>query len=114
VSDINEVAKRPEHVLFEVHKEERALEERLAKAKEDAKKIVLDARAEASKMVADATDARLKVELKIVEDRLEKEREAKKVEVVNDEEEVEILTAAAAKNWDKTLKLVLSNVLPTT
>jgi len=113
VSNTNEVAKRPEHVLFEVHKEERALEEKLVKAKEAAKKTVIDAKAEASKMLSDATDARLKVELEIVEARLDKEREAKKVEVVNDEEEVALLTTAAAKNWGKTVEMILSNVLPT-
>jgi len=87
------VALPGEHVLFKIHREEKALEEKLAKVKEDAKKIVVAAKADAEAMVNLAKEER---------------HEAKKEEKVDDKELLEILRSSAQRNQEKAVELVLS------
>lgn len=106
------VALPGEHVLFKIHREEKALEEKLAKVKEDAKKIVVAAKADAEAMVNLAKEERLKKELEEIDARIDKENEAKKEEKVDDKELLEILRSSAQRNQEKAVELVLSQILP--
>jgi len=111
-SHSKEVASQKDHILFEIHKREKDLETRLAQAKENAKRIVTDAKVEADNIVKKAREDRLKKELALIEAELAKQEELRKVTVVDDKEEVRLLKAGIDKNHKKAVDLVMSRILP--